>query len=1123
MITAKAREKFRAVPFVRYGVLDVETPPGSQGFAPGSFDLVLAANVIHATRDLAEAVGNIRRLLAPGGLLILLEGSARRRWIDLTFGLLEGWWRFADHDLRSGYPLIGPADWTRLLERQGYDAVETVELPREPARLIYPQSVVIARAAPRGADTRPADHVPAKRWLICADASGVGSALADRLRAAGDECTLALAGGGFKTRGAGRFVLDPADPAQIRRLLSELESPPDGVVHLWSLDTPPPESLDGDGPVGAARIGCLSALNLVQALVRSDTPPPGLWLVTRDARQVVASDPVSGMTQSALWGMAKAIALEHPELRCVPVDLDPDSGPADAEALERELRIGDDDKDDHVAFRRGARYMGRLRRVAGAEGSPAGDRRELPPEGSFRLHGASKGTLDALRWVAAERTAPGPGEVEIRVRACGLNFVDVMDALGLAPYSRKGYGLECAGEISALGAGVEGLQSGDEVVAVAEGCLRQYVVTPASLVVKKPPGLSMAEAASIPANFLTAHYALDEVARVRRGERVLVHAASGGTGMAAVQLARAAGAEVWGTASPAKWAAVEASGVTRVMSSRTLEFADQVMKESGGQGVDVVLNSLAGEFIPRSLAVLKDGGRFLEIGMTGVLTAEQAAKARPRALYATINLFRMCREEPAKVGALLRGLVDRFAAGALRPVPIREWPATDVVTAFRTLQGAKHVGKLVVTLPAAPVEPVRMRPDATYLIVGGLGGLGPSVAAWLAERGARHVALMGRRGVHEEARARLEALGKAGVAIHVVQGDVTHRDDVQRALEAIRGSMPPLRGVIHSAGLLDDGILIQQSWERFAHVMGPKMDGAWHLHALTRGLDLDFFVLFSSVAALLGSKGQANHSAANAFLDSLAAWRKAGGLPGLSINWGAWSGIGAAARSDQEERWSLKGMDWIPPDQGIEALAGVFTSAQPQIGVVPITDWGLFLSDRAPSTFFEAVEPAGGRTERADGSFLKRLHETPADERRALVMDQIRAEIRTVLGFDPTVALDARTGFFDMGMDSLTSVELRNRLQISFGAALSSTVSFDHPNIGALADHLLRDVLTLDPQAGGSTPPAAGGGQGAGEAATTPPVAPGAAPASGLDDLSDEELAEMLGRELSDSGPRRKP
>jgi acyl carrier protein len=382
---------------------------------------------------------------------------------------------------------------------------------------------------------------------------------------------------------------------------------------------------------------------------------------------------------------------------------------------------------------------------------------------------------------------------------------------------------------------------------------------------------------------------------------------------------------------------------------------------------------------------------------------------------------------------------------------------------------------------------------------------------------------MGRRGVHEEARARLEALGKAGVAIHVVQGDVTHRDDVQRALEAIRGSMPPLRGVIHSAGLLDDGILIQQSWERFAHVMGPKMDGAWHLHALTRGLDLDFFVLFSSVAALLGSKGQANHSAANAFLDSLAAWRKARGLPGLSINWGAWSGIGAAARSDQEERWSLKGMDWIPPDQGIEALAGVFTSAQPQIGVVPITDWGLFLSDRAPSTFFEAVEPAGGRTERADGSFLKRLHETPADERRALVMDQIRAEIRTVLGFDPTVALDARTGFFDMGMDSLTSVELRNRLQISFGAALSSTVSFDHPNIGALADHLLRDVLTLDPQAGGSTPPAAGGGQGAGEAATTPPVAPDAAPASGLDDLSDEELAEMLGRELSDSGPRRKP
>jgi acyl transferase domain-containing protein/NADPH:quinone reductase-like Zn-dependent oxidoreductase/acyl carrier protein len=1108
MFTAKARDKFHAAPFVRYGVLDVEVSPETQGFEPGSFDLVLAANVIHATRDLAVAVENIHRLLAPGGLLLLLEGSARRRWIDLTFGLLEGWWRFADHALRPAYPLIGPEAWTRLLMHAGYDAVETVELPRDPARLIYPQSVVIARAAPRTADTRSAAAVR-KRWLVCGDASGVGSALADRLRETGDECTVAVAGSGFKKRGAGRFLLDPTDPTQVRRLLSELDAPPDGVVHLFSLDTRPPESLDGGGPVEAARIGCLSALNLVQALVRSDTPPPGLWLVTRGARQVVEADPVTGVTQAGLWGMAKAITLEHPELRCVPVDLDPDSGPADVDALARELRIGDGHKDDHVAFRRGARYMGRLRRVD-AVGSPAPDRRELPSETPFRLHAESKGTLDALRWAPAERTAPGPGEVEIGVRACGLNFVDVMDALGLAPDARQGYGLECAGEITAVGAGVSGLREGDEVVAVADGCMRQYVVTPASLVVKKPPNLSMAEAASIPANFLTAHYALNEVAKVARGETVLVHVASGGTGMAAVQLALSAGAEVWGTASPGKWPAVKALGVTRVMSSRTLDFADQIGAAGGGRGVDVVLNSLAGEFIPKSFTVLKEDGRFLEIGKTGVYTPEQASAVRPRALYATINLFRMCRDEPAKVGAMLRHLIDRFAAGELHPVPIRELPATDVVTAFRTMQGARHVGKLVVTLPAAPGAAVRMRPDATYLVVGGLGGLGPSVAGWLAQSGARHVALMGRRGVHEEARERLQALEAAGVAVRVLQGDVTRRDDVERALEEIRASMPPLRGVIHSAGLLDDGILMQQSWERFAFVMGPKMDGAWHLHALTRDLHLDFFVLFSSVASLLGSKGQANHSAANAFLDSLAAYRRARGLPGLSINWGAWSGIGAAARRDQAERWSLRGMDWIPPDQGIEALAGVFLSAKPQTGVVPITDWGLFLAGRAPSTFFESVGPAGGRTERADGSFLERLRGTPVDEQRALVIEQIRSEIRTVLGFDSTVALDARTGFFDMGMDSLTSVELRNRLQVTFGAPLSSTVSFDHPNIGDLAGHLMRDVLKLEPPAGGAAPP-------------EPGVAPRAGSDSGLDDLSDEELAEMLGRELSDSRPRRKP
>jgi NADPH:quinone reductase-like Zn-dependent oxidoreductase len=264
------------------------------------------------------------------------------------------------------------------------------------------------------------------------------------------------------------------------------------------------------------------------------------------------------------------------------------------------------------------------------------------------------------------------------------------------------------------------------------------------------------------------------------------------------------------------------------MNSRTLDFADQIGAAGGGRGVDVVLNSLAGEFIPKSFAVLKEDGRFLEIGKTGVYTAEQAAAVRPRALYATINLFRMCRDEPAKVGAMLRHLIDRSPPASC-PVPIRELPATEVVTAFRTMQGARHVGKLVVTLPAAPGAAVRMRPDATYLVVGGLGGLGPSVAAWLAHSGARHVALMGRRGVHEEARERLRALEEAGVAVRVLQGDVTRRDEVKRALDEIRASMPPLRGVIHSAGLLDDGILMQQSWERFAFVMGPKMDGAWHL------------------------------------------------------------------------------------------------------------------------------------------------------------------------------------------------------------------------------------------------------------------------------------------------------
>ncbi len=1019
-------------------MLDIERDPAEQGFEGRRYDLVVAANVLHATRDLRQTLSHARQLLAPGGLLAIVEQLARRRWVDVTFGLTEGWWRFADLDLRPTHPLLDGKQWLELLSETGWQDAALIE-PGAPLQ----QAVILAQADGAARAQRQAGP-----WFVLADRAGVGEALAERL----EGCVLAFAGAGYRQVGERRFEVDPFSPADLERLLAT-EQAPQGIVHLWSLEATDADALSQRELETAVHSGCGSALSLVQALARTEfLTPPALWLVTRGAQPIATQVP--GVAQSPLWGMGKVVALEYPELRCTRIDLDPGSSSHQAARL-LAAEIVAESPEDQVAFRQDTRWVARLEAYGRAQATL-----EAPPEAPFRLAISERGTMENLCLQPTTRREPGSGEVEIEVRATGLNFMDVLDALGALPFERDWLGGECAGVIARVGPGVENLEIGDTVLALAPGSFSQYVTVDAALAARKPEGYSFAEAATIPVNFLTAYYGLFHKAGMQAGERVLIHAAAGGTGMAAVRLAQQAGAEIFATASPGKWQVLRSMGVKHVMNSRDLDFAQQVMAITGGRGVDVVFNSLAGEFIPTSLSLLSARGRFVEIGKTDIWTPEQARELKPDALYLPTDLLHLSHRDPARVQAMLGELLPMFRAGQLEPLPHETFPMQDAVSAFRTMQQAKHIGKIVVQA-AGPVD---FRPDGSYLITGGLGGLGLLTARFMVDRGARHLALLGRSAASPEAAEQISRLEEAGARVLVLQADVADSEEVARALAEIEARLPSLRGVIHAAGVLADGVLQSQSWERFERVLGPKVQGAWNLHALTRDRDLDFFVLFSSAASLLGNAGQANHAAANAFLDALAHMRQAQGLAAQSINWGAWSEVGSAAQKRTDKQPQMSGIGTLPPQAGLDALEYLLATLPVQVGVVPI-HWPQLIERMGSQPFLAGLAAAADeRPAAAEPELRQQLAAALTGERRQLLVSHVRDQVARVLGFGPSQPFGLGQGFFELGMDSLTSMELRNRLQTSLGETLPSTVAFDYPNVEALVDFLTPKVLEVAPE-----------------------------------------------------------
>ena len=1095
---ARGRERFGSYGFMRFEVLDLERDPQLQGFAGRQFDIVIATNVIHATRELRATLGRVRNLLAPGGLLAMLEITGPLRWHDLTLGLTPGWWSFSDLDLRSDHCSLSPQRWLGLLRSCGFDACTLLDDSIELKGSLALQSLLLARAARElRASSDP--------WLLFADNHGTCEALAARLREQGAECIL-VRPGSYQLQLPTASV-DPAAADGYQRLFTALQASGrrlSGVIHGWSLDTPAWEKMGTEDLACASEYGVVSAMRVAQALASQEAPAP-LWIVTRGAQAADSEDGALAPAQAPVWGFAKALALEHPELRCVCVDLAPTPAVSEIDALLSELRESGIER--AVALRQNTRRVARiarLRRSANATSPMAG-----PGASEWRLVIPKPGSFEDLEFVPMARRVPGPGEVEVAVEASALNFKDVLNVLGMYPGDPGPLGGECAGRVLATGAGVTHVNPGDDVMAVAAGSFSSHVIAAAHLVRRRPPQMSAEEAASLPIAYLTAQFCLGHLAGMKAGDRVLVHAAAGGVGMAAVRLAQRAGAEVFATAgSDSKRDLLRRMGIAHVFDSRTPAFGAAILELTGGRGVDIVLNSLSGDLIEASFAALGRGGCFVEIGKRGIKEKSWVDAQRRDWRYFVADWTDAAKNEPKLLGDMFAHLTQELHTGSLMPLPRHVFALNQTADAFRFMAQARHVGKIVLRHRSG--APALIRRDGSYLVTGGLSGLGLHAARWLAQHGAGRIVLVGRRGVTSEAAPVLQQLRDRGTEVIAEALDVSDESALTALLERIRAEGPPLRGVLHSAGVLDDAELMRQNAERFARVFAPKVQGGRLLDNLTRQDPLDWFVLFSSIAGVIGSPGQCNHSAANAFLDVLAQERRRQGLPALSIDWCAWAETGSAADLGLMQRITERGLGALSSEQGVLALERMMQSGAAQAAVLPV-DWGRFLArweHGAIPKFFADVAgsvrprgespsvaaPAGMQSE----DLRRQLADAPVSRQRPIMAAFVRDMALRALGSDPTKPVDPRTPLGDLGLDSLLAVELRNKLGKALALSLPSTLLFDYPSIEALTDYLLAVVLpSSNEESAADEEPAAG-------------IPSGDSLVDSIESMSDEEVDRLV-------------
>jgi len=1116
-----AKQKLAAYPEVEYKLFDLEKPGVDQDFEAGSFDLILGSNVVHAVSDVRSTLRHLHDLLTPGGTLMFVEVATPHLWLNAVFGLTSGWWRFTDRDRRPHHPLLLRPQWEKVLQEAGFhEAASLPGLLREDGG----ESLIglLARKewiAPKVQALDDLEQPAEKSWLIFADRGGLGDRLATELQLKGVRCRIAYRGGSFDTDMTDVFMLRAEAPEDWSRLLEECnDEAPERFVYMWNLD----ESMDAADDTSL--LGTDALFHLTKALENlSPSIKRRIDLVTRGAQAVGNQPPHLAMAQTAAIGLMRVVANEHPHFICRSIDLAPDESSTDIRRLWNELLQHDPERE--VAFRGEGRFVRRIGRgIAPRE-------QILDQSVPLRLESRERGLLDALRLSPFALQTCGDGEVMIEVKAAGMNFRDVLKALALYPAETADariFGDEVAGIVKAVGSQVTHVKPGDRVFGLAVFGLATHSLARGGDVRRMPEGLSFEAAATLPVVFMTSWHALKTVAHLQPNERILVHAGAGGVGMAAIQIAHYLGAEVIASAgSPAKRALLKTMGVRHVIDSRRADFAEAVMEITHGKGVDVVLNSLAAEAIPMGLSCLAQFGRFIEIGKRDIYQNSRIPlwSLRKNASFHVVAMDAIFSGDEEHTRQILKSVTDLVEEGALHALPFRSFPACRIDAAFRLMAQGRHTGKVIVSFPEPFVprhsEPLAsgftVQPDGAYLITGAFGGFGKVLATWLADCGARHLVLTSRKGAATpDAERFVEELRERGVEVQVVCADVGTASDVKHLFKEISAAGQQLRGVFHLAMVIDDAPMASLNRERMHSVLAPKAYGAWLLHEETRSMQLDCFVMFSSVSSIFGNPAQANYAAANAFQDALAHHRQAAGLPALVINWGALGGEGYVARNERvAEFLARQGTTPLSPSEVVGLMETFLFTGVPQAVALRVdwAKWRQSFRSSQDSPLLERVFAAGvegAETSGTKSDWRRKIESAAPEERTEIVGHAVRDVVGSVLRVKPEGLRDDQP-LTDLGLDSLMAVEIENSLESAIGVAL--------PPASLMRARTIGQIVTLIAEHVGGT------------AAAPPPAAPLPAQETvdaanvDLEALSDEEIDRLLEDEAAheDMAPQWNP
>jgi epothilone polyketide synthase D len=813
-----------------------------------------------------------------------------------------------------------------------------------------------------------------------------------------------------------------------------------------------------------------------------------MWIVTRGT-QAANQEPASNVLGAGAWGLFACVANEYPTLQAGCFDLPIEPLQDEMDLLAAHLLSGPAER--RVALRGEGLFAARLNRLESGSGNvPKSPIAQLRKSGrneseGFALFQRTPGSIDSLELISDWSRPPAEGEVEIAVNSAAINFRDVLRVMGLhEAIAESQIGGECSGTVRRVGPGVTRFRPGDAVLAMSpsfrkKGMFSSWVNVPEELVAGKPESMSFAQAAGIPCVFLTAWYGLVKLARLQEGERVLIHAAAGGVGLAAIQIAKSIGAEIYATvSSEEKREYLRSLGVTRIMHSRKLDFTREIMEATHGQGVDVVLNSLAGPAIAAGLEALALYGRFVEIGKRDIW---ENTRIGLRPFQKNISMFAVdlaaaVEERRAMMGEMLSEVMDLFDRGAIQPDPTKVFPVSRAADGFQSMASGEHIGKIVLNMRDETAmirrDKSRFAPEATYLITGGLGALGLATAKTLAERGARHLALVSRRPPSIEALQAIRSLTEKGASIAVWQADMGSASEVKALLEKIRATMPPLRGIVHAAGILDDAVVSHLTPGKFESVMAGKAGGALALDMHVAELDLDFLVYYSSAAGILGNPGQGNYAAANTVLDALASSQRARDIPAISIDWGPWSEVGLAAAEDvRGARIAAQGLKPVSPAEGAELLVRVLQKDPAQVAAMRFDaeQWRQSHPAAANSRLLANLTEGSAGMRQDRGDFVAMLRSLSGGDSRAALITWLREQVAAVLRMEVSRIPEDKP-LRSLGLDSLMALELRNRLERNLRVKLSATMVWNYPTLLALAAHLETRLVAEPPAAPKSQP-----------------------------------------------------